>query len=310
MNNFSSRPGFNEEQESRPRANDRTVLLGLLGENIAQSLTPAMHEKEAKRQGIPLVYRVIDPCSMGITEPDWPALVEQAINFGFDGLNVTHPAKQSVIPVLDELDEDATLLGAVNTVVVKEGRLIGRNTDHSGFTRALDAIDVDASAGEVIQIGAGGAGSAIAYALLSAGVPKLSIADINPASSDALIGRLSAAFDGSRVRAIAPDQMRSAARGAVGLVNSTPIGMTGVSNASPFPVDALHSDMWVGDAVYRPLHTTLVKAAADLGCAVFGGAHMVVGQAAAAFTMFTGAAADSESMFASLPSSEEPRGRI
>ncbi|WP_231445244.1 shikimate dehydrogenase [Brevibacterium zhoupengii] len=300
MNGFSSSPGPKEAPETGPTTNDRTVLLGLLGENIAQSLTPVMHENEAKRQGIPLVYRIIDPCLMGIAEPDWPALVEQAISFGFNGLNVTHPAKQSVIPALDELDEDATLLGAVNTIVVEEGRLIGRNTDHSGFTTALEAIHVDASAGEVIQIGAGGAGSAIAYALLSAGVPKLSIADINPASSRALIGRLSAAFDNSRMRAIAPDQISHAARGAVGLVNSTPIGMTGVSNASPFPVDALHCGMWVGDAVYRPLHTTLVKAAADVGCAVFGGAHMAVGQAAAAFTMFTGAYSDRESMLESF----------
>lgn len=282
--------------------NHRTYLLGLLGENIAESLTPAMHEIEAKRQGIPLVYRVVDPQAMGIAEPDWPVVVEQAINFGFDGLNVTHPAKQSVIPALDDLDEDAALLGAVNTIVVKEGRLIGRNTDHSGFSRALATIGVDPRAGEVIQIGAGGAGSAIAYALLSAGTPKLSIADIDSVRADALISRLSAAFDGSRMRSISPDELQRAARGASGVVNSTPVGMTGISDSSPFPIDALRSDMWVGDAVYRPLRTALVTSAGELGCTVFGGSHMAVGQAAAAFTMFTGSGSDSAAMLETFES--------
>lgn len=279
---------------------DKTFLLGLIGENIAESLTPPMHEIEAKRQGIPLVYRPLDPIAMGAAEPNWPRIVEQAISFGFDGLNVTHPAKQLVLPAIDGFDDDARLLGAVNTIEVKDGRLIGRNTDHQGFSQALASIDVDPRVGEVIQIGAGGAGSAIAYALLKAGVPKLTIADIDPASADALISRLSVAFDNERMRSISPAELPDAARNATGLVNSTPVGMTGVSDGSPIPLEAVHSDMWVGDAVYRPLRTTLVRAAAEIGCPTFGGARMVVGQAASAFTVFTGAEADADAMLASF----------
>lgn len=279
---------------------NRTFLLGLIGENITESLTPPMHEIEAKRQGIPLVYRPLDPIVMGTAEPNWPGLVEQAIGFGFDGFNVTHPAKQLVLPALDDFDDDATLLGAVNTIQVKDGRLIGRNTDHQGFSQALASVDIDPGAGEVIQIGAGGAGSAIAYALLKAGVPKLTIADIDPVSADALISRLSVAFDNERMRSISPAELPVAAGNATGLVNSTPVGMTGVSDGSPISLEALHSDMWVGDAVYRPLRTTLVRAAAEIGCPTFGGARMVVGQAASAFTMFTGAEVDADAMLASF----------
>lgn len=281
-------------------AESRTFLIGLIGENVAGSLTPAMLESEGKRQGIPLVYRPLDPNAMKNGGADWPRLVERALDFGFDGLNVTHPAKQLVQPVLDELDEDASLLGAVNTIDVAGGRLIGRNTDYRGFGEALDAIGVDPADGEVIQIGAGGAGSAIAYALLKAGVPKLSIADIDRGSTDALIRRLSSAFDTDRMQPVSPDVLSTCARDAVGVVNATPIGMTGVSDGSPFPLEALHPGLWVGDAVYRPRHTALVRAAAELGCAAFGGTRMAVGQAAAAFSIFTGAQADPEAMLATF----------
>lgn len=237
-----------------------------------------MHEAEAARQGIPLVYRPLDPTAIHRTMSDWSGVVEQADDFGYRGFNITHPAKKTVVPALDELDDDAALFGTVNTITVSDGRLIGRNTDHCGFSKALTSIGVDPSAGDVIQIDAGGAGSAIAYALLKAGVPKLSIADIDSASAEVLITRLSAVFDRSRMRSISPADLAETAGGAVGLVNSTPVGMTGVSDGSPFPPESLHPDLWVGDAIYRPLPTILAQAAAELGCPSFGGAAWLSGR--------------------------------
>lgn len=284
----------------------RSFLLGLIGTNVAGSLTPPMHEAEALRQGLSLVYRPIDPSLMGSPivdqagEPDWPTVVDRAVDFGYSGFNVTHPAKRGVIPALDELDEDAELLGAVNTITMSHGRLIGRNTDHRGFTEALAAISVDPRQGEVVQVGAGGAGAAVAYALLSAGVPRLSITDIDPVSAQSLVGRMSAAFDASRMRVLAPEEAPGVIREAVGLVNATPIGMVGVSDASPIDLDLLRPGLWVGDVIYRPRRTRLVKAAETVGAPAFGGARMAVGQAAASFELFTGRVADHEAMLATF----------
>ncbi|MCQ9165430.1 shikimate dehydrogenase [Arthrobacter sp. STN4] len=276
---------------------ERTVLLGLLGEHISASLTPAMHEAEGRRQGLPLVYRTLDPGEMGLARPDWPRLLLTAQRFGFTGVNVTHPAKQVVMGMLDGLSDDAALLGAVNTVTFRGGRAIGENTDHIGFTGALAAMGIDASSGEVVQIGAGGAGSAVAYALLKAGAPRLTLVDVDRKNASSLRDRLSRAFDASRMRVLPPEDAAGAVRLATGLVNCTPIGMDGVSHRSPVDLAALHRGLWVGDAVYRPLRTTLVRAAGQLGCSAFGGAHMVVGQAVAAFAMFTGQQASHEAMY-------------
>lgn len=288
--------------EVEGRTDGRSHLLGLIGIDVAGSLTPPMHEAEALRQGLSLVYRPIDPTAMSAPvldsagEPDWPRAVERAVDFGYSGFNVTHPAKHGVIPALDELDDDAELLGAVNTITISQGRLIGRNTDHRGFAEALAAVAVDPTQGEVVQVGAGGAGAAVAYALLRAGVPRLSIIDIDPANVHGLIDRLSLAFDSSRMRALTPEDVGAAVRGAVGVVNATPVGMVGVSDASPIDLELLHPDLWVGDVIYRPQRTRLVKAAEALGCPAFGGARMAVGQAAASFEHFTGRVASHETM--------------
>lgn len=276
---------------------ERTFLLGLLGEHIMESLTPAMHEAEGRRQGLPLVYRPLDPVEMGLTDIDWPRLLLTARDFGYNGLNVTHPAKQALMGVLDGLSDDAALLGAVNTVTFSGGRAIGENTDHIGFSGSLDALGIDASAGSVVQIGAGGAGSAVAYALLQAGTPQLTLVDVDLAHAHSLVERLSRAFDASRLRVLPPAEAPQAMGSATGLVNCTPIGMDGVSDGSPIDLGALHRGLWVGDAVYRPLRTTLVRAAENLGCPAFGGAHMVVGQAVASFEMFTGHPASREAMY-------------
>jgi shikimate dehydrogenase len=292
--------------ETTQMTRERSFLLGLIGINVAGSLTPPMHEAEALRQGLSLVYRPIDPMTMTrpVTdragEPDWPAVVERAVDLGYSGFNVTHPAKRAVIPALDALDEDAELLGAVNTITLSQGRLIGRNTDHRGFAEALAAIAVDPTQGEVVQVGAGGAGAAVAYALLRAGVPRLSILDIDPVNAQALIGRLSSAFEATRMRVLSPDEAPTAIRDAVGLVNATPIGMVGVSEASPIDLELLHPGLWVGDVIYRPQRTRLVKAAEAVGAPTFGGARMAVGQAAASFELFTGRAADHEATLATF----------
>jgi shikimate dehydrogenase len=285
----------------RPREADvsHRFVVGLLGAGITGSLTPGLHEAEAARLGLAYTYRVIDLDAIGQPAESSAALVRHAADLGFDGLNVTHPSKQLVQDGLDELSPEARILGAVNTITFHDGRAVGHNTDHTGFTGGLRAGLPSAATDSVVQIGAGGAGAAVAFGLLSTGTGHLVIADIEPARAEALAARLAPRFPESQLSVTRTDAVAGSIRDADGLVNSTPIGMAGHPGV---PVDPglIHSGLWVADVIYRPLETELIKAARGKGCAVLDGGRMVVGQAAAAFELFTGIPADAERMLATF----------
>lgn len=283
----------------RPREADisHRFVVGLLGSGIRGSLTPGLHEAEADRLGLAYTYRVIDLDAIGQPAERSAALVRHAADLGFDGLNVTHPSKQLVQDGLDELSSEARILGAVNTITFHDGKAVGHNTDHTGFIGGLRAGLPSAATGSVVQIGAGGAGAAVAFGLLSTGTRHLVIADIEPARAEALAARLAPHFPDSQLSVTRTDAVAGSIREADGLVNSTPIGMTGHPGV---PVDPglIHPGLWVADVIYRPLETELIKAARGKGCAVLDGGRMVVGQASAAFELFTGIPADAERMLA------------
>jgi shikimate dehydrogenase len=285
----------------RPREADMShrFVVGLLGSGILGSLTPGLHEAEADRLGLAYTYRVIDLDAIGQSAESSAALVRHAADLGFDGLNVTHPCKQLVQDGLDELSREARILGAVNTITFHDGKAVGHNTDHTGFTGGLRAGLPSAATGSVVQIGAGGAGAAVAFGLLSTGTRHLVIADIEPVRAEALAARLAPHFPDSQLSVTRTDAVAGSIREADGLVNSTPIGMTG-HPGMPVDPSLLHSGLWVADVIYRPLETELIKAARGKGCAVLDGGRMVVGQAAAAFELFTGIPADAERMLASF----------
>src|ERR1700751_1112924 len=126
--------GAGEERLAAPRS----VLAGLIGAGIGASRTPAMHEREGAAHGLAYIYKIIDLETLGLTADALPELLTAARRFGFAGLNITHPCKQAVIPLLDDLSSDARALGAVNTVVLgRDGRAVGHNTDWSGFAEAF-----------------------------------------------------------------------------------------------------------------------------------------------------------------------------
>src|SRR6478735_5892373 len=135
----------------------RPLLLGLIGTGIQLSRTPEMHMREAAAQGVGCIYRLIDLTKLGLGVEALPELLTAAQRMGFDGLNITHPCKQAVIPHLDELSENARALGAVNTVILRDGRKIGENTDWSGFAEPFRRKMSDVPVNRVVQIGAGGA---------------------------------------------------------------------------------------------------------------------------------------------------------
>lgn len=272
-----------------PAAVPRPYLLGLIGAGIQRSLTPAMHEAEAASQGLQLHYQLIDLDLARADVSVLPMLLDAAQIMGFAGLNITFPCKQAVIALLDELSQEAAAVGAVNTVVFDNGRACGHNTDSSGwrwgFERTLPRADLSC----VALLGAGGAGSAVAHALLSMGAASLRVMDAVPAVAEALVARLSRQFPGRRV--VTATDLSAAMRDVTGLVHATPTGMDKLPGM-PLPARLLHPKMWVSEVVYFPLETALLRAARECGCAIIDGGTMAVGQAIGAFKLFTGRDAD------------------
>jgi len=264
------------------------LLVGLIGSGIQQSLTPAMQEEEARQQGLRLHYQLIDLDRAAATAAELPALVRAARIMGFAGLNITFPCKQAVVPLLDALSPEAAAMGAVNTVVLREGRLVGHNTDGPGwawgFRRALPDADLRC----VVLLGAGGAGSAVADAVLRLGVGKLHVVDADAARAEALAAALDQRFPG---RAAAFREVEAALADASGLVHATPTGMAKLPGMA-LPASLLRPALWVSEVVYFPIETELLRTARARGCRVVDGGTMAVGQAVGAFELFTGRAAD------------------
>jgi shikimate dehydrogenase len=198
-----------------------------------------------------------------------------------------------VLDCLDELSEDAAAIGAVNTIVFAEGRRLGFNTDCSGFQESFRRGLPEASLGEVMQFGAGGAGMAVARALLQLGAGRLWICDLDLGKAEALCGSLRRQFGPERAAAVAAAE--ETARRADGLVNATPLGMDKYPG-SPVSPEWLSARQWVADIVYFPEETALVREAEQRGCATLRGGGMAVSQAAKAFELFTGRRPDPEQM--------------
>lgn len=268
-----------------------SYLVGLIGEGTTHSLTPALHEHEADRHGLRYLYRAVDLTVLGRPAEDVGALLSAGRDLGFNAFNITVPAKQLVLEHLDELSEDASRLGAVNTVLIRDGKFIGHNTDYSGFGSALSQGLQGAALGSVVQLGAGGAGAAIAYALLAAGVEHLSLFDLDPERSRERTAALSELFPGRSIESRPLPEIGGALARADGLVHATPVGMH-AHPGLPLDVDLIESRHWVADVVYRPIETELIKAAAAKGCRVLDGGHMAVGQAVDAFRLITGVEPD------------------
>jgi shikimate dehydrogenase len=266
----------------------KRFLTGLIGAPIAHSAAPAMHEQAAHDLGLRCHYQLIE--AAGAANEELRALLEGVRRLGFAGVNVTFPYKEAVVALLDDLTPDAAAIGAVNTVVVRDNRLIGYNTDTSGFARAAAALVADAGQGGVALIGAGGVGKAIAFALVALGIAELRIFDTDRAKADRLALLLR-----PRGRAVVVDRVEDALDGVIGLVNATPVGML-PSRESPVPEALLHRGLWVADAVYYPLWTPLLMAAKATGARVMTGRELAIYQAADAFELFTGMAASTAVM--------------
>jgi shikimate dehydrogenase len=267
-------------RETIPGVGHQTFLTGLIGAPIAHSASPAMHGQAADVLGIRCHYQLIEVA--GAETADLRALLDSIKRIGFAGINVTFPYKEAVVPLLDDLSPAASAIRAVNTIVVRDGKLVGYNTDATGFERAISDLVKASGHGPVALIGAGGVGKAIAHALAALGIAELAVFDRDRAKAE----QIAAQLHGRQPVRIA-GSVEDAVQRAVGVVNGTPIGML-PDRGTPVPDALLHRDLWVADAVYTPLWTPLLTAAKGKGAEIMTGRDLAVHQAADAFELFTG----------------------
>ena len=269
------------------------ILAGLIGAGIQASRTPALHEQEGDAQGLRYLYRLIDLDQLHMDSSALPDLLTAAEQMNFTGLNITYPCKQVILALLDELSPEARGIGAVNTVIWRDGKRIGHNTDCLGFAEGFRRGLHGAARQRVVQMGAGGAGAAVAHALLAEGVGQLSIFDVDPGRAQSLADNLNQHFGPGRAHA--GSDLDSAMAAADGLVNTTPMGMAKLPGM-PVPARLLRAALWVAEIVYFPLETELLRTARALGCRTLDGGNMAVFQAVKAFELFSGKPADAQRM--------------
>jgi shikimate dehydrogenase len=278
---------------SPPSGQKASFLTGLAGKDILASRSPWLHEQEADAQGVRMAYTLFDFTARGWSDEDLPKLLDAAERIGFAGLNITFPFKQTVMPYLDGLSEGARRIGAVNTVSFARGKRMGYNTDVTGFAESFARGLPGAATNRVVQIGAGGAGSATAQALLESGVKQLVLFDTDTDRRNALVRKLLSEFGGDRI--LAGDDLAAQLGLADGIVNATPIGMAKLPG-SPVSASLIEQRHWVADIVYFPLETELLREARERGCRTLNGSGMAIHQAAGAFDIFTGLTGDRERM--------------
>lgn len=266
------------------------VLLGLIGANIMGSLSPLLFADAFKSAGVDGYYHLIDVDRLPGRR--LPQLLDAMKMAGFTGANVTYPFKQEILPLLDKVDLEAAQVGAINTVTIApDGRTTGYNFDRRGWLCSFEEIlGAGAARGAtVVQVGAGGAGHAVAFALMDLGVALLIVHDRDAARAQALCSSLANHFGTSRCRVATNLEREIAAAG--GVVNATQTGMRGFPG-NPVPVSALKPVHWAADVIYTPVDTEFIKAAAAKGCRVLSGSGMCVHQAVEAFRLFTGITPD------------------
>lgn len=241
-----------------------------------------MHEAEGVRLGLNYSYELFDFDRLGFEDGELPRLIARLRADGFAGANVTHPFKERIVAFLDRLSPDAGSIGAVNTVVFESGGAVGHNTDCWGFAESFRRELVAPRLDNVVLLGAGGAGMAVARALVGLGTGRLAIFDIE--RQRAL--RLAAMLSTTATTAVVADDLEAAVATADGLVNATPVGM---AKYPGMPVDPkwLRSDLWIADIIYFPGETALLRAAEAAGCQTLPGAGMAILQAVKAFELIT-----------------------
>ena len=271
-----------------------TILLGLIGDNIAASQSPRLHRLAGAQNGRRVRYDSLVPRAEGL---GFDALFDRCAAGGYVGINVTYPYKEVVAPRLRIDDPLVAAIGACNTVLFGDGQPRGFNTDYSGFVAAHRRVRGDAAPGAVLMIGAGGVGRAVAFGLIALGATEIRLADRDPDRAEGLARALRRAAPGMSV--VTGADAATLAPGATGVVNCTPVGMVGYEG-TPLPAPAMAGAAWAFDAVYTPVDTRFLQDAAAAGLQVISGYELFVGQGVDAWAIFTGLPLDEDRLRADL----------
>ena len=267
---------------------DEPLKAGVIGFPLTHSISPQFQQAGYDSLGLNVRYQAYE------TPPDaLPAFLATMRQGGWLGCNVTIPHKRAAYDSVDALTEEAEAIGAVNTILVQDGRLLGHNTDAEGFMRALtEEAHFDVRGRDAVLLGAGGAALAVAIGLARGGVRRLWIANRSAERSQALAERIRGR--GMPVHADAvpleAEALRRPMSKASLLVNSTSVGMSGgpAPHELPLAQDLLHSRLLVYDLVYNPARTPLLNAAEQAGARTLEGLPMLIYQGAASFERWTG----------------------
>jgi len=261
----------------------RALHAGLIGSGIQQSSSPSIHVEEGKALGLHVCYELFDFDLIPGGAAQLGTLLDKVERSGFCGVNVTYPSKQAVIPLLHELSPEARALHSVNTVLFKDGKRIGHNTDWWGFAQSFKRDMSDVQIDDIVLVGAGGAGAAVGYAMLKMGSKRLIIRDTDVSRAIALSSRLRELFYSRDIRVC--HDLPTALANSHGLVHATQTGMR-KHPGLPVPADFLYPPLWIAEIVYVPLITQLLAIARLQGCRTLDGGGMAVFQAALAFKLF------------------------
>jgi shikimate dehydrogenase len=275
------------------------VKLGLIGDNITRSKSPRLHRTAGKLTGRKVTYDRLIPKDMGLS---FDEVFEQARLGGFRGINVTYPYKEVVTAKVTVTDPLVRAIGAVNTVVFDADGPKGFNTDYSGFMAAYRAVRGAQGPGTVCLIGTGGVGKAVAFGLIGLGAALIRCVDLDPAKAEALADALRAL--GSDTVVETSGDALSAAKGADGIINCTPLGMVGIGG-TPLPVQAMAGATWAFDAVYTPVETQFLQDAARAGLTVISGYELFFGQGVDAWDIFTGIPLDHAALRAAIQEEDQ-----
>jgi shikimate dehydrogenase len=261
---------------------EATKVVGVIGDPIEHSLSPRMHNAAFEYLGLDYLY-----LPFRVLEKDLKNAVRGAKAFNLKGFNVTIPHKVSIIKFLDDVDLTARKIGAVNTVVNEEGKLLGYNTDGLGALEALRDEGVNPEGKKIVVIGAGGASRAITFQLASI-CSKLVILNRTRIRAVKLAGELTNVGSVVEGRSLTLKSLGSSLNDSDILINTTSVGMHPNVNESPVPKEFLHKELVVFDIVYNPLETSLLRYARNVGAKSINGVGMLVNQGAIGFKMWTG----------------------
>ncbi|OLP42534.1 shikimate dehydrogenase family protein [Rhizobium oryziradicis] len=260
-----------------------TIRLGLIGDNIAASQSPRLHELAGRLCGLDVSYERVVPPQRG---EDFETTFQWCRDQGFTGLNITYPYKERVVPLLQVPDAAIKAVGACNTVVFKTNPPSGSNTDFTGFVGAFQqSFGTDTKPGVVAMVGAGGVGKAVGFGLAQLGCSHLRLFDRDTAKAEGLAKALLAGA--ATMRVDVASTVEEATSGADGLVNCTPLGMEGYPGSS-VPEPLMLGKKWAFDAVYTPVNTQFLQGCTKAGLAILSGYELFFHQGVDAFRIFTG----------------------